>query len=246
LTVPRRLTALAYGAACHVLWCAAIALMAVSLYGGMQLGLGPWRGRWAGELWNLLLVAQFPVVHSFLLAGPGRRVLRALAPRGLGDDLSSTTYALLASLQLLAVFGLWSPSGHVWWAPEGAALAVSTGLFGLSWLFLAESMREAGLGVQAGYLGWTSVWRGRPPRYPRFPEAGLFRYLRQPTYLAFALVLWTAPTWTPDRLFLAAGWSLYCYFGPRLKEARYLARYGDEFRRYQQAVSYWVPRRPGA
>lgn len=47
-------------------------------------------------------------------------------------------------------------------------------------------------------------------------------------------------------LFLATGWSLYCSFGPRLKEARYLARHGDEFRRYQQAVSYWVPRRGGA
>jgi protein-S-isoprenylcysteine O-methyltransferase Ste14 len=245
LTLSRKLTALAYGAACHLLWCAAIALMAVSLFGGMQLGLGPFRG-WSGELWNLLLVAQFPVIHSFLLSKRGRRVLRSLAPRGLGDDLSSTTYAILASLQLLAVFGLWSPSGHVWWRPEGIALAVSSALFGLSWLFLAESMREAGLGLQAGYLGWTSVFRGRAPRYPRFRETGLFRFLRQPTYLAFALVLWTAPAWTPDRLFLATGWSLYCYFGPRLKELRYVRHYGDDFRRYQEAVSYWFPRRRGA
>jgi protein-S-isoprenylcysteine O-methyltransferase Ste14 len=245
LTLSRKLTALAYGAACHLLWCAAIALMAVSLYGGMQLGLGPFRG-WSGELWNLLLVTQFPVIHSFLLSKKGKRVLRALAPRGLGDDLSSTAYAILASLQLLAVFGLWSPSGHVWWRPEGIALAVSSALFGLSWLFLAESMRQAGLGLQAGYLGWTSVFLGRAPRYPRFRQTGLFRFLRQPTYLAFALVLWTAPTWSPDRLFLAVGWSLYCYFGPRLKEARYLAHYGDDFRRYQDAVSYWLPRRRGA
>ena len=241
----RKLIALAYGAACHTLWFAAIALMAASLFGGMQLGLGPFRG-WAGELWNLLLVAQFPVVHSFLLSKPGRQVLGALAPRGLGDDLSSTTYAILASLQLLAVFGLWSPSGHVWWRPEGAALAITSTAFALSWLLLAESMRESGLGVQAGYLGWTSVYLGRAPRYPRFRETGLFRFLRQPTYLAFALVLWTAPTWSPDRLFLASGWSLYCYFGPRLKEVRYLARYGDDFRRYQDAVSYWVPRPPDA
>lgn len=245
MTISRKLTALAYGAACHTLWFAAIALMAASLFGGMQLGLGPFRG-WAGELWNLLLVAHFPVVHSVLLSKPGQQVLRALAPRGLGDDLSSTTYAIIASLQLLAVFGLWSPSGHVWWRPEGAALAVTSAAFALSWLLLAESMRESGLGVQAGYLGWTAVFLGRAPRYPRFRDTGLFRFLRQPTYLAFALVLWTAPTWSPDRLFLASGWSLYCYFGPRLKEARYLARYGEEFRRYQGAVSYWVPRRPGA
>jgi len=39
---------------------------------------------------------------------------------GLGRDLSTTTYASVASLELLLVFGLWSPSGVTCWEPTGA------------------------------------------------------------------------------------------------------------------------------
>jgi protein-S-isoprenylcysteine O-methyltransferase Ste14 len=56
------------------------------------------------------------------------------------------------------------------------------------------------------------------------------------------LVLWTAPTWTPDWLLLAVGWSLYCVVGPRRKEARWQRQFGERFLSYRQSVPYLLPR----
>jgi methanethiol S-methyltransferase len=76
------------------------------------------------------------------------------------------------------------------------------------------------------------------------PTRGLFRVIRQPIYVAFALTLWAVPVWTPDQLALALSLTAYCLLAPRLKERRFAARYGDRFHAYQAAVPYALPRLP--
>lgn len=237
----QRASALALGAANHALFGLGVGAMMLGLYTGLQSGAGPLRGPAAG-LANAALVLHFPFLHSYLLTPAGRARLARLAPRGLGRELSTTTYAMAASLQLLVVFGLWSPSGVVWWEPEGALRSAFGLAFGASWLLLARAMWDAGLDVQSGALGWLSVVRGRRPAYGPFPQHGLFRVCRQPVYLAFALTLWTGPVWTPDHLAIALVWTAYCVLGARVKERRYLAAFGEPFRAYQQRVGFWWPR----
>ncbi len=44
----------------------------------------------------------------------GRRLSRMIrGPHG--QTLSTTTYAAIASVQLIALFVLWTPSGNIWW-----------------------------------------------------------------------------------------------------------------------------------
>jgi hypothetical protein len=43
-----------------------------------------------------------------------------LIPGPHGQTLATTTYATLASAQLLALFALWTPSGIIWFRAEGA------------------------------------------------------------------------------------------------------------------------------
>jgi protein-S-isoprenylcysteine O-methyltransferase Ste14 len=74
------------------------------------------------------------------------------------------------------------------------------------------------------------------------PTQGLFRLIRQPIYVAFALTLWTPPVWTPDQLVLAISLTAYCLLAPRLKERRFAARYGSRFERYRADVPYVLPR----
>jgi protein-S-isoprenylcysteine O-methyltransferase Ste14 len=81
------------------------------------------------------------------------------------------------------------------------------------------------------------------PVFPEMPVKGLFRLIRQPIYLAFALTLWTVPVWTPDQLVLALCYSTYCVLAPRLKEGRFAGRYGEHFVHYRAAVPYMLPRR---
>jgi protein-S-isoprenylcysteine O-methyltransferase Ste14 len=236
----QRAVALAYGLFNHLAFAIGITAMLAGLYSGMGTARGTLHGV-AAVAADVALLASFVVLHSFLLSAGGRRVLARLAPLGLGADLGTTTFATIASLQLLLVFTAWSPLGPVWFEAHGAARVFSTLAYLTSWGLLLKSMADAGLSLQTGFLGWGSIVRNRKPSFPTFPERGTFRFLRQPIYLAFALTLWTGPVWNADHLLLAISWTLYCIAGPVLKERRCVAAYGESFRRYQRRVPYWLP-----
>jgi protein-S-isoprenylcysteine O-methyltransferase Ste14 len=232
--------ALTLGALCHALFAAGVLAMIVAMFSGLSASLGtvPWP--WAA-LANAALIAQFPLAHSMLLTGRGGRVLAWLIPGSHGQTLATTTYAIIASAQLLALFALWTPSGIIWWRAEGAAFWAMTAAYAASWLILLKASFDAGAEVQSGALGWMSLLAHIRPVFPDMPTQGLFRLIRQPIYVAFALTLWTPPVWTPDQLVLAVAFTAYCLLAPRLKERRFAARYGARFDRYRAAVPYALP-----
>jgi protein-S-isoprenylcysteine O-methyltransferase Ste14 len=234
--------ALAMGAVCHAVFAAAVLAMVVAMFFGLSESFGrvPWP--WAA-LANAALIVQFPLVHSALLTGGGMRLLARLVPGRHGATLATTTYALIASAQLLALFALWTPSGIVWWRAEGAAFWAICAAYAASWLLLMKASFDAGAEVQSGALGWMSLMARVRPRFPDMPTHGLFAVIRQPIYVAFALTLWTVPVWTPDQLALAVSYTAYCLLAPRLKERRFAARYGPRFARYRARVPYVVPKR---
>lgn len=232
--------AVAMGILCHVAFAAAVVAMIAAMFFGLSESFGqvPWP--WA-LLANAALIAQFPLGHSVLLTRKGGGWLARLIPGAHGGTLATTTYALIASLQLLALFALWTPSGIVWWRAEGAAFWLICAAYAASWLLLIKASFDAGAEVQSGALGWMSLMGRIKPRFPDMPTLGLFRVIRQPIYVAFALTLWTVPVWTPDQLALAVSYTAYCLLAPRLKERRFAARYGERFERYRASVPYVVP-----
>lgn len=237
----RILLALGSGVVCHLVFALAVIAMMSAMFFGMQRSLGsvPWP--WAAAV-NLLLILQFPIVHSALLTGTGRRVLAGFIPGPHGAVLSTTTYATIASAQLLALFALWTPSGVIWWQAEGTAFWLLCIAYGAAWLLLVKASFDAGAEVQSGALGWMSLMAKVKPVFPDMPDKGLFRLVRQPIYLAFALTLWTVPVWTPDQLALALLLTAYCVFAPLLKERRFKAAYGTRFEAYRTRVPYMLPR----
>ena len=233
--------ALVAGLVCHVSFVAAVASMALGLFTGMRSGLGHLHGA-AAMLVDGLLVAQFPLLHSWLLGANGRAWLAALLPGEIGADLAPTLFATVSSFQLLATFELWSPSGVVLWQAHGAAFWAVTAVFALGWLLLLRSMSDAGLGMQSGAAGWLAVLRGRRVGRPQMPTRGLFRHVRQPMYLSYALLLWAGPLLTLDKLVLASAWTGYCLLGPLHKEARSRRRWGARWEAYRREVPYFLPR----
>ena len=233
--------ALAFGVLCHALFAAGVLAMIVAMFFGLgeSFGTVPWP---MAALANAALLAQFPLAHSWLLTGRGGRLLARLVPGTHGATLATTTYAIIASAQLLLLFALWTPSGIVWWRAEGAAFWAMTTAYAASWLILLKASFDAGAEVQSGALGWMSLLARIRPVFPDMPTHGLFRLIRQPIYVAFALTLWTPPVWTPDQLVLAVCFTAYCLLAPRLKERRFATRYGDRFDRYRTKVPYMLPR----
>jgi methanethiol S-methyltransferase len=233
--------ALALGLVCHTIFAAAVLAMIAAMFFGMSESLGrvPWP--WA-VIANAALILQFPLGHSIFLTGSGSRWLVRLIPGPHGATLATTTYAIIASIQLLALFVLWTPSGVVWWRAEGIAFSAICMAYAASWLLLIKASFDAGAEVQSGALGWMSLMAKIRPVFPDMPTDGLFRLVRQPIYVAFALTLWTVPVWTPDQLVLAISFTAYCLLAPRLKERRFAARYGEQFQNYRATVPYAIPR----
>ena len=239
--VGRIALALAMGLVTHLAFAAGVLAMIVAMFFGMSESFGRVPAPW-GWLVNAALILQFPVVHSAFLTRTGGRVLARLVPGPHGGTLATTSYALIASLQLLALFALWTPSGIVWWRAEGLLLWGVCMAYAGAWLLLLKASFDAGAEVQSGALGWMSLMGRIAPRFPDMPTRGLFRVIRQPIYVAFALTLWTVPVWTPDQLMLALSFTAYCLLAPRLKERRFAARYGQRFARYRARVPYVLPR----
>jgi protein-S-isoprenylcysteine O-methyltransferase Ste14 len=235
--------ALVVGLVCHATFAIAIMAMIAAMFFGLSESFGtvPWP--WAA-LSNLLLIIQFPVIHSILLTKRGGQFLSRLIPGPHGETLATTTYAIIASAQLLALFTLWTPSGIVWWRAEGAVFWVITTAYAASWLLLTKASFDAGAEVQSGALGWMSLMGRIRPIFPDMPTLGMFRLIRQPIYAAFALTLWLVPVWTPDQLVLALSYTAYCLLAPMLKERRFAIRYGDRFQKYRARVPYFLPRLP--
>lgn len=236
----RIIVALLYGLICHLIFAAAVIAMITAMFFGMSESFGRMTAPWS-YLANALLILQFPLTHSVLLSARGASILRRLAPAAYGATLSTTTYAIIASIQLLLLFSLWTPSGVIWWRAEGTAFLILCTLYAASWALLIKASYDAGAEVQSGALGWMSLAQNIKPVFPDMPTTGLFRLIRQPIYVAFALTLWTVPVWTPDQLALAITLSAYCLLAPRLKERRFAKRYGDRFATYQKTVPYALP-----
>jgi methanethiol S-methyltransferase len=233
--------ALVMGILCHAIFGVAVLSMIGAMFFGLSMGLGQVAWPWA-VLANAALLAQFPLGHSLLLTTRGRGLLANVIPFGFGGTLSTTTYAIIASVQLLALFALWTPSGIILWRAEGWVFWILCAAYASTWLLLAKASFDAGLEVQSGGLGWLSLLQNLKPVFPDMPQTGLFRLIRQPIYVAFALTLWTVPVWTPDQLALAVAYTSYCLLAPKLKEKRFSKIYGKRFANYQAEVPYVVPR----
>ncbi|WP_435140234.1 isoprenylcysteine carboxylmethyltransferase family protein [Pseudopelagicola sp. nBUS_19] len=236
----RILLALFFGLLVHVIFVIGVISMIVAMFFGMSLSFGTVPEPYS-NLANAALILQFPLGHSLLLTTRGTRILTRLVPGQHGATLSTTTYAIIASIQLLLLFGFWTPSGIIWWQATGGVFYTLVFAYASSWCLLVKASFDAGAEVQSGALGWMSLIQNVKPRFPGMPTGGLFKVIRQPIYVAFALTLWTVPVWTPDQLALALTLTSYCLIAPKLKERRFLQRYGNRFRTYQRAVPYAVP-----
>ena len=164
----RVLLALGLGMLCHALFAVGVLSMIVAMFFGLSQSFGtvPWP--WA-ILANAALIVQFPIAHSILLTKKGNGILQQLIPGPHGATLATTTYAIIASAQLLALFTLWTPSGIIWWQAEGWMFWMISVAYAVAWLILSKASFDAGAEVQSGALGWMSLMARIRPVFPDMP-----------------------------------------------------------------------------
>ena len=238
--IKTKLISILYGVVCHITFVISGLCMFWVLYNGFTVSLGSVRYP-LNIITNTLLLLQFPILHSFLLTNSGRKFLRFFAPRNHAKTLETTIYATIASIQLLLLFLLWTPSNIVIYDLKYPVNVLNFLFFILGWILLAISSFQAGYKVQTGSLGWISMFLSEKPKFPPMPTNGLFKLIRQPIYLSFCIVLWSPPTMTLDLFCVALFYSFYCYFSPYFKEKRFTKLYGESFLKYKKNTPYFFP-----
>jgi len=236
----RWMIAFLYGILCHVIFTVSVVSMLVAMYFGMSQSFGKIPHPYS-FFFNLLLLLQFPIAHSFLLSSVGKKFLLYFSPKQYSKTLAPTIFAIIASIQLFLLFFCWTPSQIIVWEASGASYFLMCTLYGSSWLLLIWASIDAGAELQSGALGWMSLAQNKAPKFPDLPTFGLFKFIRQPIYASFALTTWTTPNWTLDQLLIAVVFTAYCVIAPIFKEKRLEKRFGDKFTNYKSQVPYMIP-----
>lgn len=236
----RWIIAFLYGLMCHVIFTVSVITMLVAMFFGMSQSFGKIPNPYS-YFFNLLLLLQFPIAHSFLLSSLGKKYLLCFSPKQYSKTLATTIFALLASIQLFLLFLCWTPTKIIIWEASGTSYFLMCTLYTFSWLLLIWASIDAGAELQSGALGWMSLAQNKDPKFPDLPTFGLFKFIRQPIYASFALTTWTTPNWTLDQLLIAVVFTVYCVVAPKFKEKRLEKRFGDKFTNYKSKVPYMIP-----
>jgi len=239
--IQAKVIAIIYALFCHGIFAVAGLLMFFTLFFGFSSQISPLE-KFSGLPLNIILLLQFPLLHSFLLSKKGKMFLRLFYSRRFAGKLDTTIYATIASTQLFLLFFFWKPSGILLWKAEGVFYILMTLCYLLGWLLLTVSSFQAGLSVQTGALGWVSVFRNINVKYPNMPNSGLFRIIRHPIYFSFSIILWSGPYFTVDKIVVAIIYTFYCVGAPLFKERRFIAIYGEKFLQYRARTPYFIPR----
>ena len=179
-----------------------------------------------------LLVLQFCVPHSLLLAPPVRDRLERWLPSALHGCL----FCLTTCLSLLLLIFAWQRTPVVVWRLEGAVKWTICGAYFLSWGALLYTLALTGYGWQTGWTPFWAWFQGAAPARRHFAERGAYRWWRHPVYLAFLGQIWLTPTATLDRLMMMVLLTAYVAVGSWLKDRRLIFYLGDVYRSYQARV----------
>lgn len=188
---------------------------------------------------NSALLAVFALQHS----GMARPAFKRWWTRIVPPAAERSTYVLLSSLALVALFAYWEPiGGVVWQAPEGPARTAIIGLYLCGWLLL---LYTTFLIDHFDLFGLKQVWRylrGQPYRPPQFYTPSLYRWVRHPLYIGWLTIFWAAPTMTTAHLIFALMTTAYILIAIRLEERDLVSAFGSEYTAYRTRTPMLIPR----
>jgi len=188
---------------------------------------------------DLSLLAAFAIQHSGM-ARPGFKAWwKCIVP----EAAERSTYVLLSSLALAALYVFWEPIGGVVWSvPEGIARNLVLGLYLFGWLLL---LYTTFLIDHFDLFGLKQVWRrlsNKAYRAPVFRTPSLYKLVRHPLYIGWLTIFWAAPTMTVAHLIFALATTAYILIAIRLEERDLVAAFGNVYVDYRARTPMLIPR----
>ena len=238
-----RVAFLAWGAACYAAFFACF-LYAIAFIGDFGIVPKTIDSGEPGPLGlalavDLGLLSLFALQHSGM-ARPGfKRLWTKIVP----EPAERPTYVLLSSLLLVLLFALWQPIGGTVWeatSPAGATLVRALYFAGWGMLLYATALIDHFdlFGLRQAWLGF----RGRPYTSHPFKTPGLYKHMRHPLYVAWAIIFWATPVMSVGHLLFAVVTTAYMVVAVLLEERDLVGHFGDAYRRYQESTPRYFPR----
>jgi len=236
----KRVSILVYGVICYAVF------FATFLY-----AIG-----WVGNLWvpraidtpregplgialaiDLALLSLFAVQHSVMARPAFKRAWTKVVPVA----AERSTYVLLSSLALIALFYWWQPLGGVVWQVESQlAQYAILGAYAFGWalLLLATFLIDHFdlFGLRQSWYGF----RGQPMPPLEFRTPWLYRHVRHPIYLGWLLIFWSAPTMTVGHLVFAIATTAYILIAVQFEEHDLIEAH-PEYAEYRKRVPMLIP-----
>ena len=187
---------------------------------------------------DLLLLGIFAVQHSVMARPWFKRAWTRIVP----EPAERSTYVLLSSVALMALFAFWQPLGGTIWSIENPAVRMLMYLFfGLGFVIV---LIASFLINHFDLFGLRQVWLyliGRPYTNLSFRTPLFYKYVRHPLYVGWLLAFWFTPTMTGAHLLFAAATTAYILMAIRWEERDLTAFHGEEYARYRESVPMMLP-----
>jgi methanethiol S-methyltransferase len=188
---------------------------------------------------DLALLAAFAIQHS----GMARPAFKARWKRFVPEAAERSTYVLLSSLALAALYVYWEPIGGVIWnAQDGLVRNGIIGLYLFGWLLL---LYTTFLIDHFDLFGLKQVWRrllNKTYRAPVFRTPSLYKVVRHPLYIGWLTIFWAAPTMTVSHLIFALATTAYILIAIGLEERDLVSAFGATYVDYRARTPMLIPR----
>ena len=187
---------------------------------------------------DLGLMGLFAIQHSVMARQGFKRWWTKVVP----PAMERSTYVLASSVVLAILLWQWRPIPVVVWWVHDAGLGIFLLVLQLAgWLIAGLSTF---LISHFELFGLSQVMRNlmrREPEPGKFRTPLLYRFVRHPLYLGFAIAFWATPVMSVGHLLFAVVTTAYIFIGIALEERDLTQFFGDEYRRYQARVPMLFP-----
>jgi methanethiol S-methyltransferase len=237
----QRLAVLGYGVVSYLIFFATF-LYAVGFVGGFlvphSVDSTPRVAVGTALVIDAALLAVFALQHSVMARPAFKRALTRFIP----DAAERSTYVLMSSLALAAVFIFWEPIGGTVWhvySPVGAIL-LNIG-FAFGWLTVLVTTF---LINHFDLFGLRQVWmyfRGERYVALKFVTPGPYKLVRHPLYVGWLFAFWCTPVMTMAHLVFAVLTTAYILIAIKLEERDLVTYHGADYVEYRRKTPMLVP-----
>jgi protein-S-isoprenylcysteine O-methyltransferase Ste14 len=188
---------------------------------------------------NLLLLGLFAAQHSIMARPAFKRYWTRIVPQ----PIERSTYVLISCLVTGLLVWQWRGIDTIVWDVHQPVLRTAIWvLFAAGWLLvpIVSLMID-----HFDLFGTRQVWlylRGRKYEASPFRVPMLYKHVRHPLYIGWAISFWATPTMTAGHLLFAGVLTAYMGLAAIVEERDLVAHFGHQYTLYRQRVPMFIPR----